>query len=155
QPQGGDQERGEDGDHEDYRDPVERVPSVDTFACRPRPEGDFGREPVEEHEDEEGESRDGGDQLALAQLVELHLVRARAACRVFASSIAIVIGPPPPGTGVIAAATSATASRSTSPTKPSSVRLVPTSITTAPGLTASAPISRGTPAATTRTSARR
>ena len=71
------------------------------------------------------------------------------------SSIAIVIGPTPPGTGVIAAATSAAASKSTSPPRPSSVRLTPTSITTAPGLTASAPSSRGTPTAATSTSARR
>jgi len=33
----------------------------------------------------------------------------RAACKVLDSSIAIVIGPTPPGTGVIAAATSAAA----------------------------------------------
>ena len=72
----------------------------------------------------------------------------------FASSIAIVIGPTPPGTGVIAPATSLTASNSTSPTSPSSVRLVPTSITVAPGLTISAPTSRGEPTAATRMSAR-
>ena len=35
------------------------------------------------------------------------------------------------------------------------MRFMPTSITTAPGLTASAPSSRGTPTAATRTSARR
>ena len=43
----------------------------------------------------------------------------------FESSIAIVIGPTPRGTGVIADATSLTASKSTSPTRPSSVLLVP------------------------------
>ena len=70
------------------------------------------------------------------------------------SSIAIVIGPTPPGTGVIAAATSAAASKSTSPQSPSSLRFMPTSMTTAPGLIASAPSRRGTPTAATRTSAR-
>ena len=44
--------------------------------------------------------------------------RSRAALSVFTSSIAIVIGPTPPGTGVIAPATSLTASKSTSPTRP-------------------------------------
>ena len=63
--------------------------------------------------------------------------RRRAAQSVLRSSIAMVIGPTPPGTGVIAPATSATASKSTSPTSPSSSRLVPTSITAAPGLTKS------------------
>src|SRR3546814_12385681 len=42
---------------------------------------------------------------------------------------AIVIGPTPPGTGVIAPAWLAEPSKSTSPTSPSSVRLMPTSIT--------------------------
>ena len=83
--------------------------------------------------------------------------RRRAAVRVLASSIATVSGPTPPGTGVIAAAFGATAGKSTSPTRtePFSVerrhplrvvadqaarrargrltRLMPTSITTAPG----------------------
>ena len=77
-----------------------------------------------------------------------------AAATVLASSIAIVIGPTPPGTGVIAPATSLTGSKSTSPTRPSSVRLVPTSITVAPGLTISAPTIRGEPTAATRMSAR-
>ena len=50
---------------------------------------------------------------------------------------AIVIGPTPPGTGVIALATLETASKSTSPTKPESVLLIPTSITIAPFFTQS------------------
>ena len=53
---------------------------------------------------------------------------------VLLSSIAIVIGPTPPGTGVIAEATSFTASKSTSPTRPFSVRLMPTSMTDGPRL---------------------
>jgi hypothetical protein len=44
-------------------------------------------------------------------------VSASAAFTVFVRSIATVIGPTPPGTGVIAAAFSATASKSTSPTR--------------------------------------
>src|SRR5262249_30936952 len=86
---------------------------------------------------------------------------ARAACSVLRSSIAIVIGPTPPGTGVIADATSTTAAKSTSPTRPllfwasSGVsRFMPTSITIAPGLTWSRPIRRGLPTAATRMSAR-
>jgi hypothetical protein len=58
----------------------------------------------------------------------------RAADRVFSSRQAIVIGPVPPGIGVIAPATACTASKSTSPTMPASVREMPTSITAAPGL---------------------
>ncbi len=46
----------------------------------------------------------------------------------------MVMGPTPPGTGVIAPATSRAASKSTSPTRPSPVRFTPTSITVAPGL---------------------
>ena len=56
-------------------------------------------------------------------------------------------------------ATFFTASKSTSPTSrplpPSSIRLMPTSITAAPGFTMSAVISRGLPTAATRMSARR
>ena len=58
-----------------------------------------------------------------------------AARSVFASSVAIVIGPTPPGTGVIQPATSFAASKSTSPQSlPSGRRLMPTSMTIAPGL---------------------
>ena len=68
-------------------------------------------------------------------------------------------GPTPPGTGEIQPATSRTASKSTSPTSrllPScSMRLMPTSITTAPGFTMSAVIRFGRPTAATRMSARR
>ena len=59
-----------------------------------------------------------------------------AASTVFDISMAIVIGPTPPGTGVIQPATSAAAAKSTSPASlPSGKRLMPTSITQAPGLT--------------------
>src|SRR5690606_23476621 len=73
---------------------------------------------------------------------------------VFHSSIVIVIGPTPPGTGVICDALRLTASKSTSPTrrKPllrlgSSTRFTPTSMTTAPSFTISAVTVPGTPAA--------
>jgi len=46
-------------------------------------------------------------------------------------NIATVIGPTPPGTGVIYAAFSAALSNSTSPTNFPSTRLIPTSMTTA------------------------
>ena len=59
--------------------------------------------------------------------------RCCAAVNVLRRSIAIVIGPTPPGTGVISPATSA-ALRSTSPTSfPASSRFMATSMTTAPG----------------------
>ena len=58
----------------------------------------------------------------------------RAAIRVLRRSIAIVIGPTPPGTGVIAPAIGSTESKSTSPTRPASVRLMPTSMTDGAGL---------------------
>src|SRR5690348_4801067 len=61
--------------------------------------------------------------------------------------MAIVIGPTPPGTGVIAPATSPTGPKSTSPTRPSSVRLMPTSMTVAPCFTMSAVIMRARPTA--------
>jgi hypothetical protein len=58
-----------------------------------------------------------------------------AAVSVFASNIAMVIGPTPPGTGAIQPARFLAASKSTSPRSfPSGVRLIPTSMTMAPGL---------------------
>src|SRR5579859_5264400 len=81
---------------------------------------------------------------------------ASAACTVFHSSIARVIGPTPPGTGVIAPAISAALSKSTSPTSlPLGDRVIPTSITDAPGLMWSPPIELGRPAAPKRMSPRR
>ena len=81
---------------------------------------------------------------------------ARRASTVFDSSMVMVIGPTPPGTGVIQAAFSRAESKSTSPhSLPSGRRLMPTSMTTAPGLIMSPVTMRGLPVATTRTSARR
>src|SRR5690606_36687408 len=87
-------------------------------------------------------------------------VIARAARSVFCSNIVIVIGPTPPGTGVIASATSAASSKCTSPTSRyprfalgSSTRLMPTSMTTAPGLIMSPRIISGRPTAAMRMSA--
>src|SRR5690606_13683154 len=76
-----------------------------------------------------------------------------AATTVLVSSIAIVIGPTPPGTGVIQPATSLTLSNSTSPTVLPSRLLIPTSITTAPGLTQSPFTISGCPTAATSISA--
>ena len=59
----------------------------------------------------------------------------------------------PPGTGVSSPARSDTAG-STSPTRPSSVRLIPTSTTAAPGFTIAGVTMRGTPTAATIRSAR-
>src|ERR1700693_5721218 len=80
-----------------------------------------------------------------------------AARTVFAISIAIVIGPTPPGTGVILEATFLTDSKSTSPCslKPifaflSSPLFVPTSPTTAPFFTMSPLTIPARPAATIR-----
>ena len=81
---------------------------------------------------------------------------ASAASRVFCINVATVIGPTPPGTGVIQLARWAAASNPTSPTnRPSSNRLIPTSITTAPGFTHSPGTMPGRPTATTRMSALR
>jgi hypothetical protein len=67
----------------------------------------------------------------------------------------MVIGPTPPGTGVIIPATSLALSKSTSPhSLPSGRRLMPTSITTAPGLIMAPVTILGLPVATTSTSAR-
>ena len=58
-----------------------------------------------------------------------------AARNVLASSVAIVIGPTPPGTGEIQPATWLADANSTSPqSTPSGVRVMPTSSTIAPGL---------------------
>ena len=77
-----------------------------------------------------------------------------AASMVLRSRHAIVIGPTPPGTGVIALARCAAASKSTSPTSPPSRRLTPTSITIAPSLTQSPLTICGRPIAAIRMSAR-
>src|SRR4051794_12166974 len=78
---------------------------------------------------------------------------ARSAARTtFCSSIARVIGPTPPGLGATWPATSTTSS-ATSPAIFPSTRLTPTSSTAAPGLTISAVIRPGTPAAATTMSA--
>src|SRR5262249_47529550 len=80
--------------------------------------------------------------------------RASAAVTVFLSSMAMVIGPTPPGTGVMCAARPRARSNSTSPISlPSAPRFVPTSITTAPGLIQSPRTSCALPIAATRTSA--
>ncbi len=77
-----------------------------------------------------------------------------AAFTVFFISIAIVIGPTPPGTGVIAPATFSAVSNSTSPTSFLSATLfIPTSITTAPGFIISPVTKFGIPTATTKMSA--
>src|SRR6476620_3368997 len=81
--------------------------------------------------------------------------RAVAASTVLRRSIAIVIGPTPPGTGVIAPATSLADGKCTSPRRPSSVRLTPTSMTVAPGFTMSPVIISGRPTAAIRMSASR
>src|SRR5487761_973143 len=68
----------------------------------------------------------------------IHRQAARSAASVtLASSIALVIGPTPPGTGASHPATSATPG-SASPTSPASVLVMPTAMTAAPGLTMSA-----------------
>src|SRR5690606_3839298 len=78
----------------------------------------------------------------------------RDASSVFCISIATVIGPTPPGTGVIHEARSAAAAKSTSPqSDPSSQRLMPTSMTMAPGLIQSPRTMPGLPTATTSRSA--
>ena len=77
-----------------------------------------------------------------------------AALTVFFISIAIVIGPTPPGTGVIAPATFSALSNSTSPHSfLFSSLFIPTSITTAPSFIISPLIKLGIPTAATRISA--
>jgi len=57
------------------------------------------------------------------------------------------MGPTPPGTGVTALATLETSSKSTSPTRPESVLLIPTSITIASFFTQSPLTNLGIPTA--------
>src|SRR5690606_740566 len=73
------------------------------------------------------------------------VVHPPAAFRVLSNRLVTVIGPTPPGTGVIHAHFGATASKSTSPPSRyprfrvgSAMRWIPTSTTTAPGFTMSA-----------------
>src|SRR5262249_27022216 len=62
-----------------------------------------------------------------------------AARTVLYSSMVMVMGPTPPGTGVMAEASGRTTSKSTSPvSRPSGSRFMPTSTTAAPGRTMSA-----------------
>ena len=72
---------------------------------------------------------------------------------VFFNKQAIVIGPTPPGTGVKAFAFLETSSKSTSPTIPLSVLLIPTSITIVSFLTQSPLTISGIPTAATIISA--
>ena len=70
--------------------------------------------------------------------------------------MATVMGPTPPGTGVMADATACAEGNSTSPTsRPSGSRLMPTSTTTAPGRSQLPFTSSGRPTAATSTSASR
>ncbi|CSB87617.1 Uncharacterised protein [Vibrio cholerae] len=72
----------------------------------------------------------------------------------FSIKLATVIGPTPPGTGVIKLARVRATSYSTSPTSlPVSKRLMPTSTTTAPSLIHAPGIKLGLPTATTKISA--
>lgn len=80
-------------------------------------------------------------QLQLLTHVQVPSKNRAALFTVFFSSMAIVMGPTPPGTGVMAAAFSLHSSNAQSPTSrypaffvASSTGLVPTSMTTAPGL---------------------
>ena len=78
------------------------------------------------------------------------------ACKVFSNKQARVIGPTPPGTGVIQAARLIASSKPTSPINwPLSWRLMPTSMTIAPGLIHSPLTKLAIPTATTTKSARR
>ena len=80
----------------------------------------------------------------------------RSAARIrWVSRSALVSGPTPPGTGVMAEATSTADAKSTSPTMRPSTTLIPTSTTTAPGLSIAPVMRPGWPAATTTMSARR
>src|SRR6266404_1882863 len=77
---------------------------------------------------------------------------AQAARSVFTSRHATVIWPTPPGTGVIAPATSSASPNATSPTRRglplgTGIRLMPTSITVAPGLIQSPRTISGLPTA--------
>ena len=79
-----------------------------------------------------------------------------AASTVDRSSMVIVMGPTPPGTGVSHPATGETLSKSTSPQSfPAALRFIPTSMTTAPGLTIFPVTNPALPTAEIRISARR
>ena len=72
----------------------------------------------------------------------------------------MVIGPTPPGTGVIAPAMPCASAKATSPTSldlppGTAILLMPTSMTTAPGLIQSPRTNSGRPTAATTISARR
>src|ERR671916_190490 len=78
--------------------------------------------------DHHQEGDEGGDEKFGHSLTGgASCARAWAATSVLRSSTAMVIGPTPPGTGVIAPATCEAAAKSTSPTSLPSTRLMPTS----------------------------
>src|SRR5690349_2883299 len=140
-------------DHEDEQDvqrPAERRPAARGHAA--------ALEPIREQQDEERDRADAEQRLAAPDAPHTAAPRiavSRPALTVLRSRQAIVIGPTPPGTGVIAEATSATSSWSTSPNRPSSRRFWPTSMTIAPGFTQSRLTIRARPTAAISTSARR
>src|SRR6266545_5161497 len=99
------------------------------------------------HQQPGGAYRHGHDQWPLTAWCGHQSAAASAASTTLLSSIARVIGPTPPGIGAIHDACSR-ASGAMSPTiLPSAPRLVPTSSSTAPGLTMSAVIRPADPAA--------
>src|SRR6267143_4103111 len=131
-----------------------RVPRAVQAVVRDLALDPHGREAILEHLLQA--SRQLGDREHRARRAHATPSWRSVARKVLRRSIAIVIGPTPPGTGVIARARAATLSNSTSPTSlPVSRRLIPTSITQAPSFTMSPVTVRGRPAATQRTSARR
>ena len=75
--------------------------------------------------------------------------------RVFFISMVMVMGPAPPGTGVMYDAFSITSGATSPQTLPSALRLMPTSMTTAPSFTMSGVMKPALPTAATRISARR
>src|SRR5205085_10268305 len=86
--------------------------------------------------------------------------RRQAASQELSKRQPLVLGPTPPGTGVIAPATALTEAKSTSPTirlRPSgsAAGLIPTSVTVAPRLPQSADPTPGRPSAAMSLSARR
>src|SRR5436190_459015 len=147
-------DRDDDQREQRHEQHVERPPER-----RPAAAGDAAAlEPVGEQQDEQRDTAGAHERLAepdSPHTVAPLCAARRAAFTVLRSRQAIVIGPTPPGTGVIADATSETSSKATSPERPSSRRFVPTSITIAPGLTQSAFTIRARPTAAIRTSARR
>src|SRR5215218_656935 len=150
------------GQQQPHRRPADQRQPDEDHPAAPVVEGDVQQPDAHDHQhgqqgqlaDQPGEERPADVERRPGHQAESasRAAACSAARTTFCSSIARVIGPTPPGFGATKPATSTTSS-ATSPAIFPSTRLTPTSRPAAPGLSLSAVIRPGTPAAATTMSA--